>query len=122
MNDDEEIRKLVDDWMLASKEGDIDKVLSLMTDDVIFMTPGNEPFGKEAFRKASEEMKDMKIDGKSNIKEIKVLGDWAYIRNFIEIKMSSPENETVNRKGYTLTILKKENGKWKLFRDANLVS
>ncbi len=35
--------------MEASKAGDLDTILSLMADDVIFMVPGREPFGKEAF-------------------------------------------------------------------------
>ena len=35
--------------LAASKAGDLAPVLSLMTDDVIFMVPGREPFGKEAF-------------------------------------------------------------------------
>ena len=54
MTDDERaIRDLVDAWMAASKAGDVAKVLSLMTDDVVFMVPGREPFGKEAFAAAS---------------------------------------------------------------------
>jgi uncharacterized protein (TIGR02246 family) len=48
------IRNLIETWMAASKAGDLATVLSLMTDDVIFMVPGKEPFGKEAFAKASE--------------------------------------------------------------------
>lgn len=44
--------------MTASKAGDIATTLSLMTDDVIFMVPGQEPFGKEAFSAASESAND----------------------------------------------------------------
>jgi uncharacterized protein (TIGR02246 family) len=43
------IRELVATWMRASASGDVDTVLSLMADDVIFMVPGREPFGKDAF-------------------------------------------------------------------------
>ena len=47
MTDDEQaIRELVATWMAASKAGDLDTVLSLMADDVIFMATGREPFGK----------------------------------------------------------------------------
>ena len=50
MSDDEcAIRELIATWMAASQAGDIEIVLSLMTDDVVFMVPGREPFGKEAF-------------------------------------------------------------------------
>ena len=49
MSDDERaIRALVQEWMRASKAGDTAAVLDLMTDDVLFMTPGAEPFGKDA--------------------------------------------------------------------------
>ena len=54
MSDDERaIRELVAAWMAATKAGDHDRVLSLMTDDVVFMVPGREPFGREAFAAAS---------------------------------------------------------------------
>jgi uncharacterized protein (TIGR02246 family) len=50
MTDDERaIRNLVDTWMTASNAGDVLTMLSLMADDVIFMVPGQRPFGKEAF-------------------------------------------------------------------------
>lgn len=83
MTDDEvAIRALVSTWMKASAAGDVDTVLSLIADDVIFMVPGREPFGKEQFRAASERMKNMRMEGTSDTREIKVLGDWAYIRNY----------------------------------------
>ena len=73
MTDDErEIRTLVDTWMAASKAGDLPAVLSLMADDVIFMVPGREPFGKEAFARDSQAMKGVHIDGRAGIQEIRV--------------------------------------------------
>jgi uncharacterized protein (TIGR02246 family) len=76
MTDDEQaIRELVLTWMKASEAGDVNTVVSLMTDDMIFMVPGREPFGKEEFRAASEGMKNVRLAGTSDIREIKVLGD-----------------------------------------------
>jgi uncharacterized protein (TIGR02246 family) len=116
------IRSLIETWMAASKAGDLATVLSLMTDDVIFMVPGKEPFGKEAFAKASESVKNVR-DGRSEIKEIQVFGDWAYLRNYLEFSMAREEAAPVHRSGYTLTILRKQaDGRWLLARDANLVS
>lgn len=47
MTDDERaIRQVVDTWMAASQSGDLATILSLMTDDVIFMVPGEERFGR----------------------------------------------------------------------------
>ena len=54
--DERAIRDLVDTRMTASREGDIATVLSLMSDDVIFMVPGREPFGKQTFAANSRSM------------------------------------------------------------------
>jgi uncharacterized protein (TIGR02246 family) len=121
-DDEAAIRKLVDTWPAASKAGDIATVLSLMTEDVIFMIPGREPFGKQEFAAASDAMKDVRMEGKSEIKELRVLGDWAYIRNYIEMTITPEGGAPVKRSGWTLTILRKESGQWRLARDANLVT
>jgi len=87
------------------------------------MVPGRKPFGKEAFAAASEGMKNVRIEGSSDIQEIQVFGDWAYLRNYIEMTMSPPGATPVRRSGYTLTILRKErDGRWRLARDANLLT
>jgi uncharacterized protein (TIGR02246 family) len=124
MTDDERaIRELVATWMQASEAGDTATVLSLMTDDVIFQAPGREPFGKEAFAAASQGMKDIRMQGTADIRELHVLGNWAYLRNYISIAITPPGGKPMRRAGYTLTILRKEpNGKWLLARDANLVT
>ena len=124
MTDDERaLRDLVATWMKASEAGDLNTVLSLMADDVIFMAPGREPFGKEEFRAASETMKKVRLTGKSDIRELKVLGDWAYVRNYIEISVMLPNGTAMQRSGYALSILRKQSdGKWVLWRDANLVT
>jgi len=121
--DERAIRDLVDNWMKASRAGDIATVLSLMSDDAIFMVPGREPFGKQTFAANSRSMDGVRLEGVADIRELKVVGDWAYLRNYIEIAITPPGSETVRRSGYTLTILRKElDGKWLLARDANLVS
>ena len=124
MTDDERaIRDLVATWMKASESGDVQTVLSLMADDVIFMVPGREPFGKDAFRAALETMKNAGMTGTSDIREINLVGDWAYIRNYIEITITPPAGNVMRRSGYTLSILRKQpNGKWVLWRDANLIA
>jgi uncharacterized protein (TIGR02246 family) len=123
MSEDEAaIRNLVDTWMAASKAGDIATVLDLMTDDVVFMVPGREPFGKQEFAAASDAMKNVLIDGKADIRELRVLGDWAYMRNYLEMTITPEGGAPVKRSGWTLTILRKEDGRWRLARDANLVA
>jgi uncharacterized protein (TIGR02246 family) len=124
MTDDERtIRALIDNWMKASKAGDLETVLSLMADDVVFMVPGKEPFGKAEFAAMSQGMKDVRVEGEAEIKELKVLDDWAYLRNHLRISVTPPNGQTTRRSGYSLTILRKSPaGRWVLARDANLVT
>ena len=73
-------------------------------------------FGKCANR-------DIRACGRSNILEIEVVGNRAWIRNRIAMSMTPEGGETRQRSGYALTIFKKgADGRWRLFRDANLVT
>lgn len=85
-------------------------------------SPAASPFGKEAFGETSEAMKETRIEGRSDIRELKVLGDRAYLRNHLEVTITPPGGKPVRRSGYTLTILRKEGGRWRLSRDANLLT
>jgi uncharacterized protein (TIGR02246 family) len=122
-DDDRAIRDLVATWMSASRSGDMQTVLSLMTDDVVFMVPGREPFGKQEFAAMSQGMKDVRVEGSSEIRELEVLGDWAYLRSYLQVSVTPPGGNSVKRTGYTLTILRKQpDGRWLLARDANLLT
>jgi len=122
-NDEQAIRELVTTWLQASKEGDLETVLGLMVDDVVFLVPGREPFGKKAFAAASQGMRDVRIDGTSEIVELEILGDWAWMRNRLRMTVTPPSGAPMVRSGYTLTILRKNReGKWLLARDANLLT
>lgn len=121
--DEQSIRQLVATWMSATKSGDTATVLSLMTDDALFMVPGREPFGKQAFTAQSNSMKDVQIEGHSEIKEVQILGDHAWMRSHLKVTITRPNEKPITRTGYTLTILKKNStGQWQLHRDANLLS
>ena len=63
--DERAIRLVVETWMTASKSGDVSTVVNLMTDDVTFIVPGEEPFGKEAFAAAAKGIGQMKMEGTS---------------------------------------------------------
>ena len=124
MTDDERaIRAVVDSWFTATKAGDLATVLELMTDDVVFMVSGSEPFGKQAFAASFQGMANMTFNGTSDIVELRVSGAWAYLRNHIELAVTPPGGEAMRRSGYTLTILRKEpDGRWRLARDANMLA
>lgn len=123
MDDEAAIRAMVQRWMEASMAGDHETVLGLMTDDAIFMVPGREPFGKQAFAEMAQEPQQAGLDGRIDIVELKLLGDWAYMRARIDIEMTPPGQPAIHRAGYTLTLLRKEaDGQWRLARDANLLT
>src|SRR2546429_559923 len=57
-NDEKAIRQLVTTWLDASKAGDTEKVLRLMTDDVVFLIAGQPPMrGKAAFAASQSALK-----------------------------------------------------------------
>ena len=67
-------------------------------------------------------LKDVAMEAKSEIQEIKIFGDWAYLWTKLSVVMTPREGTAVTRAGNTLSILQKRNGKWLLFRDANMLA
>ncbi|HEX9461446.1 MAG TPA: SgcJ/EcaC family oxidoreductase [Alphaproteobacteria bacterium] len=122
-NDEHDIRRVVDTWLTASKAGDLGTLLNLMADDVVFMVSGRESFGKDAFAASSRQMIGMRFDATSDIQEIEVHGDVAWMRNHLTVTVTPPDAAPVTRAGYTLTILRKmSDGSWVIARDANLLT
>jgi len=123
MSDDERaIRNAIQEWMDASKAGDTTSVLRLMADDVLFMVPGREPFGKEAFATASQGLKDMLMEGRADIREVTVLGDWAWTRVHLALTITPADGKPTQRRGYTMSIWRKQSSGWVIYRDANLLA
>lgn len=122
MSDEQAIRDVITRWMDATTGGDSAAVLDLMTDDAIFLAPGREPFGKEVFRVAAAAMKGMTIDGENHVEELHVMGDHAYVRSRLAVTVTMPDGNVVARAGHGLAIFRKENDRWKLARDANLLA
>jgi uncharacterized protein (TIGR02246 family) len=121
--DEEKIRDLISAWLAASKSGDTETVLGLIQDDALFLVPGAKPFGKSAFAAASEQMKNLRFEGESEVLEVEICGDTAWCRTHLAIAITPPQGKAVRRSGYTLSVLRKSgNGKWQLFRDANLLT
>ncbi len=126
-SDEQEIRQLVATWMAATKAGDIETVLSLMAEDVVFLLPGQSPMiGKSAYASAARAQSSqgpVQFDGTSEIQEIKVLGEWAFMWTKLSVVVTPLGGAPLmTRAGHTLSILKKQNGKWVLARDANMLS
>ena len=127
MHEDERaIRDLVAAWMTATKAGDVEAVLALMTEDVVFLVTGHPPMiGKAAFAQAMRAQSapgSPAFDGTSEIREINVAGDWAFVWTKLAVTVTPPVGRPFTRSGHTLSVLRKENGRWRLARDANMLS
>ncbi|MEX1232209.1 MAG: SgcJ/EcaC family oxidoreductase [Planctomycetaceae bacterium] len=122
--DEQQIHDLVTTWMHATRAGDTETVLDLMTDDVVFLIPGRPPMNKAEFAASSSagDGPQPQFDGKSEIQEIQILGDWAFMWTKLEVTVTFPDdNPPMKRAGHTLSVLRKQDGKWRLARDANML-
>ena len=126
LSDEDQIRALVQTWQSATKEGDTDTVLGLMTDDVVFLVPGRPPMHKAEFAALSQVPAGSprpKFESTSEIQELQVSGDLAYLWSKLSVTVTPPgASQSIERAGHTLTVLRRVAGKWLLARDANLLS
>ena len=111
--------------MSASKAGDLETVLGLMTDDAVFLLPGREPMRKDEFAAVSRTPEGARpvIEGRCDIQEIQISGDMAFIWTKLAVTVTPPGTSAgLTRAGHTLTVFRREGGRWLLARDANLLT
>jgi uncharacterized protein (TIGR02246 family) len=122
--DEQAIRDLVQTWLKSSSSGNIDQVLELMSDDVIFHTAAREPFGKKEFAEASRASAGkIRAEATADVREVQVSGDMGYCRVHLDIRLTTPEGAEVNRlSGSSMSVLRKQGGRWVITRDANFVA
>lgn len=124
-SDEQAIKELINDWLVATSAGDIEHVSELMADDVVFLRCGQPPIrGKAAFVAAQDTLNQYKLESQSEIREIRVLGDWAYSWNKLAITLTPVAGGSpMKRSGHILSVLRKQaDGKWVIFRDANMLT
>ncbi|MGH9419149.1 MAG: YybH family protein [Thermoanaerobaculia bacterium] len=126
MTDDETvIRDIIQSWHRASTEGDVDTVLGLMSDDVVFLVAGQQPMaGRMSFEKVLRSLASThRIESSGDVQEVKVSGDMAYAWSFLNVQMTPiAGGETSKRSGNVLSIFNRQpGGSWQLTRDANLL-
>jgi uncharacterized protein (TIGR02246 family) len=125
-DDKQKIRDLIDAWTQASAAGDLEKILSLMDENAVFLRAGHPPMrGREAFAAQFQQaIEQVQIEATSDIQEIDVSGDMAYCWNKLSVTMTPLKGGAPMRhSGPVLTIFrKKADGSWVLSRDANLLA
>jgi uncharacterized protein (TIGR02246 family) len=123
--DEEQIRAVIDQWSAATRKGDLEAILDLMTEDVVFLTQGNPPMHREDFAAAFNGMVGVvEIDGRSDVQEITVSGDIAVCWNLLDVRVTPLSGgDTMKRAGDTLTAFRRgTDGRWRIWRDANLLA
>jgi len=123
--DEQQIRRLMDEWCRRTAEGDVESVLTLMTDDAVFLTCGNAPMTKRDFAASAAGMTGrVRIEATQDVKELHASGDVAYAWTYISVVMTSVETASkTERAGHALTVFRRSpSGTWLLARDANLMA
>lgn len=124
--DEQQIRALVDTWIAATKSGDVETVLGLMTEDVVFLVPGKPAMRKSEFAAAARAQATGNaptFDGSSEIQEVQISGDWAFMWSKLRVVATPPGGGSPTaRSGHTLTVFRRQGGRWLLARDANLLT
>lgn len=111
-------------WIVAVNGGDLDRLLSLTTEDVVFINPGQEPFGHEEFSIAvSEAHQRLRLLCTSELEEVVVSGEVAYTRSRDSLSLTDRAGgETTCLAGYRMTVYRKQDGRWLLARDAHTLA
>lgn len=122
---EQEIRALITKWLEASRAGDLDTILNLMTEDVVFLTPGNPPMHRQDFIAGSKSMAGkVTIEGHSEVQEITIAGDQAICWTHLEITVTPiAGGPPIKRAGNILSVLRRDtDGQWRIWRDANMLA
>ena len=82
VTDERKIHDVHSRWIDAVNAGDLARLLTLMTDDVVFLNPGQAPFGRDGFSHAfSAAHKQAVVRCISELEEVVVVGEVAYTRS-----------------------------------------
>jgi uncharacterized protein (TIGR02246 family) len=123
--EEQQILHIMDEWRRLTAEGDVDGLLSLVADDVVFLTPGNPPAGKQDFANGFRQVSaKARIESTQVVREIKNSGDIAYAWSHLSVVLTPKDGgNSWQNSGYALTVFRKSSsGKWLLARDANLMT
>jgi uncharacterized protein (TIGR02246 family) len=124
-SDERAIREVHATWIAAVNAGDLARLLGLMTDDVVYLSPGRSAFGRDGFREGFKAgHQGSRIHCISELQEVTVAGDVAYTLCKDSLSVT-PRNggDEMRLAGDRLTIYRKQgDGSWHLARDAHTLS
>lgn len=116
------IRDVHDSWIDGVNTSDLVCLLVLMTDDAVFLNPGEAPFGRDAFSTHfSAAHQQVQIRCISALEEVVVVGDVAYTRSRDSLSVTPHAGgDATALVGYRMSVYRKQHdGRWLLARDAH---
>ena len=123
--DEREVREVHSTWIDAVNAGDLDRLLTLMADDVVFLNPGQAPLGRDGFSSNfSAAHQQARIHCVSELEEVVVVGEVAYTRSRDALSVvPRAGGEETQLAGHRITVYRKQpDGCWLLARDAHTLS
>src|SRR3954462_10415473 len=124
-SDEREIRTVHSTWIDAVNAGDLARLLALVEEDVVFLTPGQAPFGREGFlSNFVAAHQQMRIRCTSELEEVVVVGEVAYTRSRDALSVTPRAGgDATQLAGHRITGYRKQpDGRRLLARDAHTLS
>jgi len=126
MDDQQAIRDLVQEWTRATLAGEVERILPLMTEDVVFFVAGQEPMrGRDAFEHGVRAvLATHRVESQAEVTQVEVCGSLAYCTTRLAVAITPKAGgETMRKAGHVLSVYRKNAaGQWQLARDANMLS
>ncbi|HEY8049747.1 MAG TPA: SgcJ/EcaC family oxidoreductase [Ramlibacter sp.] len=119
------IRDLHEAWIAAVNAGDLARLLTLMADDAVFVSPGQAPVGRDGFPAGfSAAHRRFEVRCVSELQEVVVAGDLAHTLSKDMLTLAPRAGgEAAQLAGYRITIYRRQpDGRWLLARDAHTLA
>jgi uncharacterized protein (TIGR02246 family) len=123
--EEQKIREVHSTWIGAVNAGDLACLLTLMANDVVFINPGQAPFGRDGFSaNFTAAHEELRIHCSSELEEVVVVGEVAYARSRDTLSVTPRAGGAATAlAGHRLTVYRKQpDGRWLLARDAHTLS
>ncbi len=126
-SDKQAITVLLENWIRATKEGNLELARQCIADDAVFLVPGVGEMDKESFAQAaaggSPEESPYEFQLDSKLRESQVIGDHGYM--WVDSTLLiTPKGGGATKKmaGHSLSVLVKRDTRWQIIRDANTLT
>jgi uncharacterized protein (TIGR02246 family) len=120
--DERAVRKTHTTWIEAVNAGDLTRLFGLMTDDAVFLNPGQAPVGREGFARGfSSAGQKHRFHCTSELEDVVVAGTVAYAwaRDALQLEPRGGD-AGLELAGHRLSVYRQQpDGRWLLARDAH---